>query len=146
MFSRVIFDDNHIKILLKRIEKDIYTDMLRGGGKSRPKVELLDYLKRVLSPGCAGDIFVQIHQGINLYKELDSDSLSYVGMMEQNLDQYLSPLLHHFKDEIRIVQIIRDPRSIVASRNYGKYTKTKGGGMLHSLLAIAKMWRTSCRY
>jgi len=144
IINDTFFDEKNISYLLKKIQKDIANDLSLGGDKTRPGDELVLEIKKILTPGKAKDIFELICSAISKYRKIN-DSV-YVGFSEQNLEQFIEPLILGFGDKIKIIQIIRDPRAIFTSRNYGSYVEKKGGGKIHPMLLVGRVWRTSVNY
>jgi hypothetical protein len=95
-------------------------------------------------PGSARSVFQQLTD--SLPRDGLSGDESVVGFMDQNLHQFLPALISGFSSDLCAVNVNRDARAIAASRNFGKYTKVQGGGKLHPILLIARMWRTSVKY
>ena len=60
-----------------------------------------------------------------------------VGLKELNLEEFAQPIIDGLGQEnARFIKIIRDPRAITASRNYGNMLKIKAGGKQHPLWLI----------
>lgn len=144
LFEDVELNHEDIATLLKGIEADIQNDLKLGGGKTKPAIEWLDKLKKTVGQGKAKDVFHQMCKAIPLYRQ--KEQAVYVGIKEINLEQFSEPLFRTFGKNLQIIHLIRDPRAVLASRNFGGYLHTKGGGRMHSILLVARMWRTSVRY
>ena len=144
IFKIVYFDENAIEILINKIEKEIIKDIELGGQKTRPTTEWLYCLRKTIKPGNSKEVLKNICESIRLYR--NSNNINYCGFKELNLEQFIEPLINAFEKDFKVIQIIRDPRAILASRNYGNFLKTKGDGKIHPLLLIAKTWRTLIKY
>jgi len=144
IFDIVNFDEKAVTTLIDQIEKEIVRDINLGGPKTRPTSKWIDCLKKTIKPGKAKEVLKNICKSINLYR--GSNNPTYCGFKELNLEQFIEPLIFEFNKDIKVIKIIRDPRAILLSRNYGSIVKTKGGGKIHPLLLVAKTWRTSIRY
>jgi len=69
---------------------------------------------------------------------------SWVGLKEVYVEELLAPLVATDRT-LRIVHIIRDPRGVLASRNYPIGASRNPDG-LHPLLFVGRMWTTAAQY
>jgi hypothetical protein len=145
IINDTVFNAESIKELLEKIEQDIVIDISLAGVKSTLDCDFINSLRKKLVPGKAVTVFEQICFTIAEYG--NAGDKTFVGFAELNLEQFILPLILAFGDKIKIVHIKRDPRAILASRNYSdKYIESEGRNKIHPLLLIAKMWRNSIRY
>jgi len=77
------------------------------------------------------DLFVSI---ISLISKSKRDDAIFYGFKEAWADEFIPALINTFPD-IKILQIIRDPRAVCASKNYSIRTKP------YPLLFITRRWR-----
>ena len=144
IFNIIDFGKNDIEALINKIEKGIIQDSKLEGQKITPSIDWINCLKKTLKSGKAKNVLQNICESILLYRNFNN--ITYCGFKELNLEQFIEPLINAFNEDVKIIQIIRDPRAVLLSRNYGSFYKTKTEGKIHPLLLIAKTWRTSIRY
>jgi len=144
IFEDIYLSEEKIETLLLEIEKHIDSDGLKNNFKTLPTKSLIIALKAHLTPGKAKHVFEQIMLAIKDYRE--DGSTTILGFKELNLEQFSEALFYSFGDKIRIVQIVRDPRAILSSRNYGSYLREGGAKNKHPLLFILKMWKIQLLY
>ena len=144
LFENFDFDEHDVSGFLKRTEDEIKRVIRGGESKLVPSLKWVECLKESVSPGKASVVFEQICESIHKYK--GKQSTEFIGLLEVNLEQFVEPLVNSFGERIKVIQILRDPRAILASRNYGSYVNKNAGGKLHPILMIARVWRTSFRY
>jgi hypothetical protein len=142
MLDHIIFDQDTIREIIAEIGVTYSTD-LADGTKNFPKGEFLTILANTLMPGPASVVLVDFFKAISLYR--NTGKTVYVGFKEVYVEWLVPPLLKLFGNEFKVVTSLRDPRGILASRNYGSYA-SEARGFRHPLLFLAEMWRTSARY
>jgi len=144
IFFDVEFTKSDINNLIKQIEDEIRFDNEIGNFQTYPAIKWIECLKLKLRPAKAIEVMNDIIEAIHLYFG-DKKSM-VIGFKELNLEQFVIPLINCFKERFKVIHIIRDPRAIMASRNYGSYVNSHGRGKLHPILYIARLWRNSIRY
>jgi hypothetical protein len=142
-----VFDVHDVANVLSGIEDEILSDT-ETGSLSHPNLDWLEVLKKTIQPGKASEIFKHIVEAISDYrKEKNREAVVYSGFKELNLEQFIVPLLKVYGDDVKILQIIRDPRAVLASRNFSnKDYHKRFGEKNHPLYLITQMWRTSIFY
>jgi hypothetical protein len=65
------------------------------------------------------------------------------GIKEIWCEDFLPAFLSQDHVTIKCIHMIRDPRAVVVSRNYGKYLHEGCGGQKYPVLFIARSWRRS---
>ena len=111
------------------------------GGERAPHIKPI--LKKLV-PGNASDVFGQL---MALLEEVYSKkNIKYLGFTEGWCDEFAEVLLGLPEYRIKIIQCLRDVRSIVASRNKGKNLKAKGYSGKYPLLFILRHWRKAIAY
>jgi len=146
LFKNIYFNKIDTEIFLKGIHNEIKTDN-KLGNPSHPTIEWFNLLKDIIKEGQAHEILDNIIKTINKYRKKNCNNIIYSGFKELNIEQFLESLVNEYGNNVKMVQVIRDPRSILASRNYSEnFILTRGGRKLHSLYFIAQMWKTSIFY
>jgi hypothetical protein len=142
VLNQIDFDQENIEDLLRETA-DIYSSDLADGDKNFPTQEFLTILKATLTPGPASNIIAEFVKAIAAYRV--SKKAIYVGFKEVYIECFIPQLINCFRDDFKVVATLRDPRGILASRNYGSYA-SEARGYRHPLLFLTTMWRTSARY
>ena len=144
IFDKVNFNKSNIFELMTKIRMRIDKGSKTDYARMCPTSKWFDYLESIIHQGNSKKILEKIYESIHLYR--GSRPVTYTGFKECLLDQFIEPLINCYKDRIKIVQLIRDPRAILASRNYGFFSDIRTEGKKHPLLLVAYMWRNSVRY
>lgn len=66
-----------------------------------------------------------------------------VGVKEIWCEDFIPAFLSQDRHPIKCIHVIRDPRAIAASRNYGKYYEEGCNGQKYPLLFVGRSWRRS---
>jgi hypothetical protein len=142
VLNQIAFDHADIDELLRETA-DIYSSDLADGEKNFPTQEFLDILKATLTPGPTSKIVTDFFNAIATYRA--SKDAIYIGFKEVYIECFIPQLIECYGDNFKVIATLRDPRGILASRNYGSYA-SEARGYRHPLLFLTKMWRTSARY
>jgi hypothetical protein len=104
-----------------------------------------------LESGSAGHVLEQLLERLQLAetdqegKKLKRDQIGVVGIKEVFCEEYIEPILSYEGLDSSAIHIIRDPRGIVASRNYGKYFMATG--YKYPVFFMIRSWqRTVAQY
>jgi hypothetical protein len=144
LFTGANFDQSQIEDLLNRVKREIGEDRSRAGNVSHPTYDWLDELKNTLRPGTAAEVLDQQIAAVADYKK--SSGVEITGFKELHLEQFVEPMLADNPD-LKVIQIIRDPRAVLASRNFSKsFLETRGAGAKHPIRLISSVWTTGIRY
>lgn len=98
-----------------------------------------------LEPGSAGYVLKQLLARLYLAetdqegKKLNRDQIGVLGIKEVFCEEYIEPILSYKGFDSSFIHIIRDPRAIVASRNYGKYMEATASR--YPIFFIIRTWR-----
>jgi hypothetical protein len=144
LLDQVLFDQPSIDYLTQLMGNSKQFDAGRKGIDPGSLHTWIHSFERAVRPGTARSVLHQLMNSLP-QSEMRGDECA-VGFMDQNLHQFLPPLLAGLPSSLYVVNVTRDPRAIAASRNFGSYMAAQGGGKRHPLLLIARMWRTSIRY
>lgn len=109
----------------------------KEGDVEVPPQEFVRHLRQNISPGNLHSLLLGFFVAISAYRGVHH---RYVGLKEVYINELLPLLLDSLGPTARVIHLLRDPRGIVASRNYG--TVQHGHGM-HPLRFIAHMWRNA---
>ena len=101
---------------------------------------ILDYLNE-LRPGKAKTLLIKFMEIID--RCISKKKASVIGFKEVWCEEFFVPLLS--LPGFKVLHIFRDPRSVLASRNTGRYLAFCGGKK-YPLLFVARTWRRSCTY
>ncbi len=135
------FDADRIDALVSGIGEALSGH--RKEGDDVPAAAFVESLRRELQPGSAVSVLSDITDAVQEYRS--STACRYSGFKELYIDEYLEGIIRLSPRDFRILHLIRDPRAIVASRNFGAYRNEGDAPTDHPLLLIIKMWRTSVR-
>lgn len=80
---------------------------------------------------------------LNLRHIASQNEHGIIGIKEVWCEDFLPALLANDNMTVKCIHLIRDPRAIVVSRNYGEYLRQGCGGQKYPLLFIARSWRRS---
>lgn len=110
-------------------------------------VRLANYLEGI-EPGTAGAVFSQLLERLWRSQmnghERASEHECIVGIKEVFCEEYIKPLLQNKDINSVVLHIIRDPRAVVASRNYGKYVEATGS--TYPIYFIIRSWKRTVEY
>jgi len=95
-----------------------------------------------LGPGKAKDVFDQLYD--ILLKGYYKEGLKYIGFTEAWVDNFIEPILLLKGEKHKVVHCMRDPRQIIASRNFGRNPEKYGGK--YPILFLIRHWRKSVAY
>jgi hypothetical protein len=155
LFENTEFDSKKIDQLLQRVENEMREDNTRAGNISHPTSDWLSVLQNPtrdwlsvlqnkLEQGTARQVLEQQFSLIAEYKK--ADAVSLIGFKELHLEQYVHAMLADNPD-LKVIQITRDPRAVLASRNFSKaFLETRGAGAKHPIRLISQVWSTSIQY
>lgn len=101
-------------------------------------------LKRHLSPGDLLHVFECLLAALSEYRSRESPG-TWVGFKDLYIEELLVPLLAA-SSQLHVIHIVRDPRAVLASRNFGRYADAYKGPRLHPLLFVARLWQTSVKW
>jgi len=134
-FPKLMFSENDILELIKltRWQQE------SAGTIRAPKVlKYIDSLKQ----SNAKDVLVQLLEMLN--KAYPKDDQIYVGFTEAWLDDYIIHLLNLPGLDFKCIHSLRDPRSVIASRNAGNNWKKYNGK--YPILFLIRNYRKSIAY
>ena len=110
-----------------------------AGSERAPRiVPFLDSLK----PGKTTEVFDQLYD--IFIKGYPKEDLKYIGFTEAWVDNFIEPILSLNGRNHKVIHCIRDPRQIIASRNFGKNPEKYGGK--YPILFLIRHWRKSVAY
>jgi len=110
-----------------------------AGSERAPRiVPFLDSLK----PGKTTEVFDQLYD--IFIKGYPKEDLKYIGFTEAWVDNFIEPILSLNGRSHKVIHCIRDPRQIIASRNFGKNPEKYGGK--YPILFLIRHWRKSVAY
>jgi SAM-dependent methyltransferase len=137
-----VFDADALTSLISDIENGLQEQ--REAGDDVPGPEFHDCLVRQMAPGNPVSVLSGIIDAVQAYRS--GTNCRYAGFKEQYIDEFLEDIIRLSPRDYRILHLTRDPRAILASRNYGAYRQEGEAPTQHPLLMVVKMWRTSQRY
>ena len=100
-----------------------------------------------LESGSAGYVLKQLLARLYLTETRDArgkrhkDQIRVVGIKEVFCEEFIEPILYPDSLESVVLHVIRDPRGVVASRNYGRYYEATGSK--YPIYFIVRSWQRS---
>lgn len=146
IFNTISFEQDELNSLIMRIKEDLSKDeeKINKGMKNDVLAKYLDGLEA----GTSGQIISQLLDRLYLStKESPKNltkNLQIVGIKEVFCEEYINPFLNYYGSNSAALHIIRDPRAVVASRNYGKYMEATGSK--YPIFFIIQSWKRSVEY
>jgi len=141
IFNLVKFDRPELMSAISQIKSDLSYEDEKMNRDMKP-AGLGKYLDDV-EPGTAGDVLSQLMERLYLYEigtnRANKADLKIVGIKEVFCEEYMEPILAYQGLDSVVLHIIRDPRGVVASRNYGKYMEATGSK--YPIFFIIRSWR-----
>ena len=134
-FENFVFGSEDIVELKKRT---IWQQESAGSERAPRITPFLGNLK----PGKTKDVFNQLYD--ILLKGYHKEGLKYIGFTEAWVDNFIEPILSLKERNHKVVHCMRDPRQIIASRNFGKNPEKYGGK--YPILFLIRHWRKSVAY
>ena len=134
-FENLEFGNEDIVELRKRTK---WQQESAGSDRAPRITHLLDNLE----PGKTKDVFVQLYD--ILLKGYYKENIKYIGFTEAWMDNFIEPILSLKERNHKVVHCMRDPRQVIASRNYGKNPERYGGK--YPILFLIRHWRKSVAY
>jgi len=136
IFNMVRINDKDMDLLISQIKA--YLSINEELNNNMKPYRLIDSLNNI-QPGSAGHVLTQLLHRLSLSekKTYEIEKNYIVGIKEVFCEEYILPILK--KQNTVVLHIIRDPRAVVASRNYGKYmelTKSR-----YPIFFIIRSWR-----
>ena len=135
------FDADALAKLISELDEALTEH--REAGDDVPSRLFHDSLVRCLAPGNPASVLSGIIDAVQDYRS--NPDCRYAGFKEQYIDGFLEDVIRLSPRDYRILHLMRDPRAILASRNYGAYRLEGAAASQHPLLMVVKMWRTSQR-
>ena len=132
-FSSLVFTEEDIKLLRHLTQKQQES----VGDERAP--EIIPYLETI-KPGTADDILSQLQLILN--SAYPKKTVEYIGFSEAWCEGFMAPLMALHENPFKCIHVIRDPRSVISSRNAGKNLIKEYGGK-YPILFLIRHWRAS---
>ena len=141
IFSLLKFNGAKLSSLISQIRDYLGFEEEKINRDMKP-TNLLNYLHG-LESGTAGHILFQLMKRLYLSERntygANKENIDIVGIKEVFCEEYIEPILKYQGLDSAVLHIIRDPRAVVASRNYGKYMEATGSR--YPIFFIIRSWR-----
>jgi len=111
----------------------------RNSSDMAPKI--INFIEELVDGTYESVLFQLISIMIKAYPKKNAEIL---GLKEAYCEKFIEPLIKSFNFDFKCIQIIRDPRAVYASRNYGNYLKSTNGK--YPILFVIRNWRESVEY
>lgn len=143
IFDLIEFDKNDIDGLILQIREYLSQNEETMNRHMKP-ASLVSHLHGI-DPGKGGDVLVQLMDRLGAWGSKEcgptKEGAGIVGIKETFCVDFLEPILTFDGFQAVALHIIRDPRSVVASRNYGRYVESVGSK--YPLFFIIRTWLRS---
>ena len=133
-FLNIQFHNNDIDELIKMT-------IWQQESEKKERAPQIISLLHDLRPGPANIVLINLMKV--LARAYPKKELKYVGFSEGWCDEFVAPLMDDIN--FKCINIIRDPRAVIASRNYGKKMEEEYGGK-YPILFLIRHWRKSVAY
>lgn len=117
--------------------------MAERGDAEALQPHLIDALRAHLRPGTALQLVRDFFAALRAYRGADPGTC--VGFKDVYIQEILDGVLGS-EPELRVVLVLRDPRAVLASRNFGGFRGATDGPNQHPLLLVASMWISAARW
>jgi hypothetical protein len=143
IFNVLSFDKRELDLLIKKIKTDLSSNetKINTGMKNEGLCDYLDNLEVGSAGYILSQLFARFYQSCKEIQKESKYDIQIVGTKEVFCEEYLSPFLNYKDLQSAVIHIIRDPRAVVASRNYGKYMKATESK--YPLFFIIRSWKRS---
>lgn len=101
-------------------------------------------LQRSLRPGPAPEFLESFFAALRDYRAAGAEVC--IGFKDVYIQELLDPVMACGRHGLRLISIVRDPRAVLASRNFGTFRGAQDGPNLHPILLIARMWCSASRW
>jgi hypothetical protein len=132
-FSSLVFSEEDIRQL------KVLTRKQQVSVEDERAPEIISYLETIQS-GSASDVLSSLLSILN--RAYPKKSVDYVGFSEAWCEGFMTPLMSLRENPFKCIHVIRDPRSVICSRNAGKNLIEEYGGK-YPILFLIRHWRTS---
>lgn len=145
VLNLVEFKKSELADLMFRIKAYLARDDGEMNKGMKP-VKLVQYLNDI-RPGTGGEILEQLMSRLRLWEEKLRASRDgkvrkeVLGVKEVFCDEFIGPILENGGSDTVAVHMVRDPRAVVASRNYGRYFEVTGSK--YPIFLIIRSWLTA---
>ncbi|MBZ0192650.1 MAG: sulfotransferase [Candidatus Kuenenia stuttgartiensis] len=144
VFHLIRFNATELSTILSEIRDYLLSDNEKMNKDMKPH----DLAKNLdgIEPGFAGYILMQLMERLYLSQIITRNwDIKFIGIKEVFCEEFIEPLFNYCNLNSKVVHIIRDPRAVVASRNFGKYMEATGAK--YPIFFIIRSWkRTVANY
>jgi hypothetical protein len=128
------FDEIEIKSIKRGAWKDFAIDSIEKNMDARSALD-----------NASGVTFFELFQSAmsNLRNVRSKKKGAILGIKEIWCEDFLPAFVLQDSAVIKCIHLIRDPRAVIVSRNYGAYLEKGCGGQKYPVLFIARSWRRS---
>ncbi|MFC1579348.1 sulfotransferase [Thermodesulfobacteriota bacterium] len=144
LFSSFSFEKNDLFLVIEKIKTELSRVELKMNVDLK-NFGLAKYLDDIES-GPAGDVLSQLFDRLLLYFKRQTPTAilppgqgMITGVKEVFCEEFIEPFTHFFHPNAFAIHIIRDPRAVLASRNYGKYAEATGSK--YPIFFIIRTWK-----
>ena len=139
VLNQVQFNNSELASLISKIKAYLLDKSEKINSNMKP-ASLFKHIED-LESGSAGYVLKQLLERLYLAetRKIERTQIKVVGIKEVFCEEYIEPILSYEGLDFSVLHIIRDPRAIVASRNYGKYMEATGSR--YPIFFIIRSWR-----
>ena len=149
-FRRVLETVAFSKGDLEDLVEAVYRDLQAPDGQMNPGMKCRALLGRLdgLLPGTAAEVLEQLlerlAQSLEAAGEDRPNPEKVLCAKEVFNEEFSGALMDCESLQARVIHLLRDPRAVVASRNYGVYARSSG--TRYPLMFILRSWQRSVHY
>jgi hypothetical protein len=139
VLNQVQFNNSELASLISKIKAYLLDKSEKINTNMKP-ASLSKHIEDMES-GSAGYVLKQLLERLYLAetRKKERAQIRVVGIKEVFCEEYIEPILNYEGLDFSVLHIIRDPRAIVASRNYGKYMEATESK--YPIFFMIRSWR-----
>ncbi|MBM3506212.1 MAG: sulfotransferase [Alphaproteobacteria bacterium] len=114
------------------------------GDRDGLQPRMVDALRTHLRPGTAMEVIEGFFAALRAYRGAAAGTC--IGFKDVYIQEIIDGMLGADDPDLRVILVLRDPRAVLASRNFGAFRGAIDGPNQHPLLLVARMWTSAARW